>query len=107
MGPGGAVQYTITINNPSLGAITLDTITDSLPAGFSYMPGSTTGVTTADPGIAGQDLTWSGPFLVPAASSVCLQFNATASLTPGDYFNNAGRSGSRRGGDPERARPPR
>ena len=92
--PGAAVQYTITINNPSLVAITLDTITDSLPAGFSYTPGSTTGVTTSDPGIAGQDLTWSGPFAMPAASSVSLQFNGIASLIPGDYFDNAGGSGS-------------
>jgi uncharacterized repeat protein (TIGR01451 family) len=88
------VQYTIIINNPSLGAITLDTITDSLPAGFSYAPGSTTGVTTTDPGVVGQDLTWNGPLVVPATSSVSLQFNGVASLIPGDYFNNAGGSGS-------------
>ena len=87
--PGATVHYTINVNNPSAGAVTLNTITDILPAGFFYEPGSTTGVTTADPGISGQNLTWSGPLTVPAASTVSLQFNASASVTPGDYFNNA------------------
>jgi len=92
--PGGLVQYAITINNPNAVGVTLDTITDMLPAGFSYVPGSTTGVTTSDPGISGQDLTWSGPFALPASSSISLQFNAIASVTPGDYFNNAAATGS-------------
>jgi uncharacterized repeat protein (TIGR01451 family) len=86
---GGTLQYTINVNNPSASAVTLNTITDSLPSGFSYVPGSTTGVTTTDPMISGQNLTWSGPFTLPATSSVSLQFNAIAALTPGDYYNNA------------------
>jgi uncharacterized repeat protein (TIGR01451 family) len=88
--PGGTVQYTITVNNPSASGVTLNTITDSLPSGFTYVPGSTTGVTTADPMIAGlTNLTWNGPFTLPATSSVSLQFDAIAISTPGDYFNNA------------------
>src|SRR6185436_16418104 len=68
----------------------LNTITDSLPSGFLYVPGSTTGVTPADPMIAGvTNLTWSGPFTLPATGSVSLQFNAIAALAPGDYLNNA------------------
>jgi uncharacterized repeat protein (TIGR01451 family) len=87
--PGATVQYTVNVNNPSAGAVTLNAITDVLPAGFSYVPGSTTGVATADPGISGPNLTWSGPFTLPAASTVSLQFNSTASTTPGNYLNNA------------------
>jgi uncharacterized repeat protein (TIGR01451 family) len=89
VGPGGTVQYTITVNNPSASAVTLNTITDSLPTGFSYVPGSTTGITTTDPTISGLDLTWGGPFTLPATTSVSLQFNAIASPIPGDYVNNA------------------
>jgi uncharacterized repeat protein (TIGR01451 family) len=92
---GGSDGYTITISNPNTSAVALTSITDTLPAGFSYTAGSTTGVTTNNPTINGQDLTWSGSFSVPAASgqtpgTVTLHFGVTASNTPGDYFNNAG-----------------
>ena len=41
--PGGTDGYTITIHNPNAGAATVNSITDTLPAGFSYVAGSTTG----------------------------------------------------------------
>jgi uncharacterized repeat protein (TIGR01451 family) len=87
---GGANGYTITIGNPSNAAVTLDSIFDVLPAGFTYVAGSTTGATTANPTINGQTLTWTGPFSVPASGSVTLSFDVTVSLVPGDYFNDAG-----------------
>ena len=34
--PGGAVVYTITVYNTSSSAITVSSISDSLPAGFTY-----------------------------------------------------------------------
>ena len=60
--------YTVTISNPGAVAQTLTSITDTLPAGFSYVAGSSTGVTTANPNVSGQTLTWSGSFSVPAAT---------------------------------------
>lgn len=87
--PGGTVVYTITVDNPGGTGVTLSSIRDTLPAGFSYVPGSSSGITPANPAISGQDLTWTGPFLLAANSSVTLTFSAVASLTPGDYFNNA------------------
>jgi uncharacterized repeat protein (TIGR01451 family) len=87
---GSQNGYTITISNPNPDAVTLNTITDTLPAGFSYVPGSTTGVTTSNPSISGQALTWSGPFTVPATGSVSLHFLVTVASTPGDYFDEAG-----------------
>ena len=87
---GGLNGYTITITNSNIVDVTLDDIYDLLPAGFSYVPGSTTGVTTAEPGIAAQTLTWTGPFVVPAGRSVSLHFDVTVSTTPGTYFNDAG-----------------
>jgi uncharacterized repeat protein (TIGR01451 family) len=87
--PGATVTYTITVTNPNTVAVPVDSVSDTLPAGFIYVPGSTTGATTADPSIAGQVLTWTGPFEVPAVSSIVLNFQATASVTPGVYPNSA------------------
>jgi uncharacterized repeat protein (TIGR01451 family) len=88
--PAGSQNgYTITISNPNPDAVTLNSITDTLPAGFSYVTGSTTGVTTSDPS-GGQALTWNGPFTVPANGSVSLHFLVTVASTPGTYFNEAG-----------------
>jgi uncharacterized repeat protein (TIGR01451 family) len=95
--PGGANGYTITVSNPNAAAASLNSITDTLPAGFTYTAGSTTGVTTTDPTIAGQTLTWSGPFAVAASSSISLHFGVTVASTPGQYFNEAGADAS--GGD--------
>jgi len=89
--PAGSQDgYTITISNPNPNAVTLNSITDTLPAGFSYVAGSTTGVTTSDPSVSGQSLTWGGPFTVPANGSVSLHFLVTVASTPGTYFNEAG-----------------
>jgi uncharacterized repeat protein (TIGR01451 family) len=88
--PGAQNGYTITIDNPNDEAVTLTDIFDTLPAGFSYVPGSTTGVTTDDPTINGQQLTWSGPFMVPATGSVNLLFDVTVASEEGTYFNEAG-----------------
>jgi uncharacterized repeat protein (TIGR01451 family) len=89
-GPGGADGYTITIHNPNTIAVSLDSITDTLPAGFSYTAGSTTGATSADPSIVGQDLSWSGPISVPAAGDASIHLDVTVASVAGDYFNNAG-----------------
>jgi uncharacterized repeat protein (TIGR01451 family) len=86
---GGANGYTITITNPNAAAVTVNTIQDTLPAGFSYVPGSTTGVTTSDPGIVGQVLTWTGPYPLADSSSLSLHFNVTVGSTAGTYFNDA------------------
>jgi uncharacterized repeat protein (TIGR01451 family) len=88
-GAGGTDGYTVTIHNPNTVAVTLDSITDTLPAGFSYTPGSTTGATTTNPSISSQDLSWSGPISVPASGDASIHFNVTVASTPGDYFNNA------------------
>ena len=64
---GGTDGYTITIHNPNAQAVSLDAITDTLPDGFTYQTGSTTGATTSNPSISGQQLSWSGPISVPAS----------------------------------------
>jgi uncharacterized repeat protein (TIGR01451 family) len=88
--PGATTGYTIRIANPNTSAVTVNSVTDTLPAGFTYVAGSTTGATTANPSVSGQVLTWSGPFTVPAGGSVELHFRVTASSSPGTYTNSAG-----------------
>ncbi|MCH8898077.1 MAG: DUF11 domain-containing protein, partial [Chloroflexi bacterium] len=56
--------YTITVTNGDDESENLNKIHDLLPAGFSYIAGSTSGVTTADPTIVGQQLTWSPGLLL-------------------------------------------
>jgi len=86
---GGADGYTITISNPNAAAATLNSITDTLPAGFTYTPGSSTGATTADPTIAASTLTWAGPIAVPPGGTAVLHFGVTVSSTAGTYTNQA------------------
>lgn len=86
---GAADGYTITITNPNVQSVTVNSITDTLPAGFTYTPGSTSILTTADPTVSAQTLTWAGPFIVPGQGSVSLHFGVTVASTPGTYYNNA------------------
>src|SRR2546422_691448 len=85
-----AAGYTITPSNSNVAALTLNSIFDELPALFNYTARSTKGVTTSHPAMAGQHLTWSGPFSVPGSGSVSLYYGVTVRALPGDYFNNAG-----------------
>ena len=82
--------YTVTVRNTGAAAIHLVGVTDLLPAGFTYTAGSTTGLTTANPAVAGQALTWTIPSTVVAAhASATLHFNFTAAAAAGDYTNSA------------------
>lgn len=96
---GAQDGYTITVSNPNASSVALSTITDTLPVGFSYVAGSTTGATTANPSISGRALTWNGPLTVPGESdgvsgTLSLHFGVTVSTTPGTYLNNAGATSS-------------
>jgi fimbrial isopeptide formation D2 family protein len=90
---GGTNGYTITMTNPNDEAVPVDEISDTLPDGFSYVAGSTTGAITADPKVEGQTLTWDaveGPLLsVPPSGTASLSFDVTVADTPGEYFNEA------------------
>jgi uncharacterized repeat protein (TIGR01451 family) len=72
---GGLVTYTITLSNSRLEELLDVAVTDKLPEGFAYLPGSTTVqineqvISTDDPMISGRDLTW-GLFTVSPATRV-------------------------------------
>jgi uncharacterized repeat protein (TIGR01451 family) len=86
--PGHANGYTITVTNSGATAI-LDSISDTLPEGFSYLPGTSSGATTADPQVSGRTLRWSGPFTVGKGQSVTLRFRVNVAASPGAYLNEA------------------
>lgn len=90
---GSPVTYTITIPNSGTTAGQLVTVTETLPFGFTYNSGSTSGLTTANPGISGQQLIWNGSWSVPVAGQVTLTFQALTGLTRGTYQNVASASG--------------
>lgn len=84
--------YTVTVTNGSDTTKGINQVVDELPAGFSYVAGTTTGLTTDDPSVSGQELEWDvanmGIDLAPAAS-VVLTFDAQASVAEGVYCNEA------------------
>lgn len=91
--PSATVTYTITATNSGAVAEELTSISDLLPAGFTYVPGSTTGATTADPTSDGASLTWTGPFALAAngesgPGTVTLQFSARVPADIGVYPNS-------------------
>ena len=87
---GATDAYTITISNPGSTAVPLTSITDTLPDGFTYRPGTTTGATQADPAVTGQTLTWATSASVPGGGSVSLTFGVDVPCTPGTFTNDAG-----------------
>jgi len=91
--PGDTVQYTIKIVNDGNLAANITSAVDDLPSGFSYLTGSSSGLTTSNPSINGSQLTWSGTWSLSGPDSVNLVFSAISSTTPGTYTNSASVSG--------------
>lgn len=86
--PGDVVTYTVVAQNNSTATVFANEIEDQLPAGFTYVPVSTSGLTSDEPTVAGPVLTWRGNWLVAPGGSATLVFQAQTSVTPGTYFNN-------------------
>ena len=84
---GARDGYTVTLTNGNSSAATVSTVTDTLPAGFSYVAGSTTGGITTDPAVSGSQLTWTGPFPITASGALTFHFNVTVATAPGHYTN--------------------
>ncbi|TAA74825.1 MAG: conserved repeat domain-containing protein, partial [Candidatus Electronema aureum] len=92
---GGEVTFTLTVTNPlkNPSPITVTTVQDTLPPGFSYKPNSTTGdFDDSEPSETGQILSWSNnnnPLSIAPDSSLSLTFVAIASSVVGNYTNTA------------------
>lgn len=89
---GGTVNYSIEIHNTGNVDAILSTITDLLPQNFSYIAGSSSGLTNSEPAISGQQLNWIGSWIVPVGGSVTLNFQAQA-LLRGTFYNEVTISG--------------
>ena len=65
---------------------------DELPTGFSYVPGSTGGISTDDPSVTGQQLTWNlAPLSITLepGESAAVTFDAQAAVGEGTYCTEA------------------
>jgi uncharacterized repeat protein (TIGR01451 family) len=86
----GTNGYRVTLANNNTAAATVDSVSVTLPPGFVYQSGTTSGLTGANPTITGDittgfTLTWHGPFLLPEASEKEIHFKVTVSEQPGTY----------------------
>jgi len=88
---GGVVTYTLSATNNGSYDLSLDSFIDVLPAGATYVTGSTTfnNASFANPYISGSTLSWSSIFTIPAGTTRTLIFQATLPATPGTYTNSA------------------
>ena len=91
---GGIDGYTITINNPSASAVTLNSVSATLPAGLYYvrnsakLGGTFVNPFGTQPAMTGT-LTWNGPFTAPAGGSFVVHFDVGVSQTLGTYMTSA------------------
>jgi len=90
----GSLTYTITLSNSGNAVGHVTSIVDTLPTGFTFTASSASGLTTSNPTINGQILTWTGNWTVAAAASQTLAFDVTASSSAGTFLNRAAVSGS-------------
>lgn len=86
--------YVISIDNVATSVVKIAEVRDLLPTGFSYVAGSSSGITTADPTIelegGQQKLRWIFPVPKPdvaAGQVVTLTFQAIATLQMDIYWN--------------------
>lgn len=91
---GGTSTFTLTLSNSGSVDIVINEIIDTLPVSpdiTTYVAGTSAldGSPIPDPGIAGQVLTWNGPFTVPSRGTTRLTFNASFPAVDGFYTNSA------------------
>jgi uncharacterized repeat protein (TIGR01451 family) len=95
---GETVTYTITVTNTGMGEGFITQITDVLPSGFTYRTGTSSGLTTSNPTLNSQILTWTGNWTVSRIGgsnpTQTLSFQANTGSVAGTNFNIVTVSGS-------------
>ena len=91
---GGAETYTLTLSNTSSTVVSVSSVTDTLPSGFTYVStgAGTLGVPTTTPSAgASGTVTWTFPggTTLPASSTRTFIFTVNAGTTGGTFFNTA------------------
>lgn len=90
--PGQADAYVLRVRNLNPVAVPITATRLTLPPGFSYRPGTTSGPVTSEPvagGVGSLTLTWNKDYQVPAIADVTLRVGVTASAAVGDHFASA------------------
>jgi PKD repeat protein len=78
--------YQATVRNAGSGDVVLESISVTLPEGFSYVAGSSRGATTADPVVDGRTLRWTGRVIVPEGGRAGVHLRVTAGKTAGRFL---------------------
>lgn len=93
---GGAVTFTLTVNNTSSTAITVTSISDTLPTGFTYNWnaganfGGTLGTPSSQSGSSGAiSWTFSPSVTIPGGQTRTFSFQVNAGTSGGTFFNTA------------------
>ncbi len=87
---GGTITYTIKIDNTAgTDDAHITEIHDTLPTGFSYISGTTSGLTSDNPDVNGEILVWNGNWTVPEGGFAELTFQSYAGSTSGIFYNNS------------------
>jgi uncharacterized repeat protein (TIGR01451 family) len=88
---GDTVTYTLVVTNSGNQTIHNLDITDALPGGFSYISGTTTGDTSADPSVAGSNLTWEDVTDLAGGTSFTIHYQVKIAddVVNGTYVNFA------------------
>ncbi|MGH2830005.1 MAG: DUF11 domain-containing protein, partial [Actinomycetota bacterium] len=84
---GATNGYTVIVRNLGVIRGTLLEIVDTLPEGFQYLPGSTSGAILDDPVVQGRKLRWAGPFRLNGNTNMSFHFEVRAPQRPGRYYN--------------------
>ena len=85
--PGDPLTYTIEFQNNSSITAFVTEIEDQLPAGVSYIAGTTAGLTSDDPVSSGSVLSWTGEWILNPGESATLTFQAQGPTVSGIYLN--------------------
>ncbi|MDY7041749.1 MAG: hypothetical protein SVX38_12880 [Chloroflexota bacterium] len=87
---GSAVTYTLVMRNDSQQAIAWSTISDTIPANTSYVPGSLQPAQAIYHPLT-RTITWQGPLVIGDAVTLTYRLSVTHPLSPSTYITNVAR----------------
>jgi len=82
---GGENGLLVQVANHSSGPAVIESLGDTLPPGFRYVPGTSTGTYSTDPQISGQTLTWTGRRNVGVGSAAGVHYGIAVGTAAGTF----------------------